>query len=687
MKPNLYSKRLLQSLEDFVQRMHILDLADDPKLVSQLVIKWTKGQPLLTKSLLDLILESSSKIVRGQEAIAVEKIVRNRLIKEFKQDNLTLAIRKLLYTKDLVRLLTKTGGKITSKEQTYLKRIQHELGLSHQQSKIISEQYLQSLHKLSIRNASTSSSIQKFNPDRDHSALRDSYQELILLVENSPIYEQLADTNTLSDNSNQRTFNLFKIVKSKSWWLLLIIPLLFLIIKRFSEQPETQTVSATDVNLAETKCAELNLVQSSRMSLGDKLLTNNQKYNNLNPASKIALYQAIAAFSNCEYTLAQDKFEQALKISKNNPEARIYLNNIQAITQENLKIAVSVPLGSDPGVAWEILRGTAQAQTEINQQGGIQGKLLLVQIVNDDNDPELVPQLAQQLVFDRSILAVVGHNDSNTTLAASSVYQKQGLVMVSPTSSSTKLSDIGSYIMRTTPSVAILANTLSSYALVSSYNKIVVCADSRSSASTSFAEEFIADINQNGGEIAAVECDFANQNFNPVPVIEQAVAQKADALLLATSVNGIDQAISLAQTNQNRLPLLGSHSLYTFETIKTGQAAVGEMVLSVPWLPEANSLANFTADATDLWGGQVNWRTAMSYDATQAIIQGLKQAQSRNELQSVLTNPDFSVKGTTGIFRFQQGDRLGQVLLAYIGKSPQDSDRYQFLRLQINRNQ
>ena len=241
------------------------------------------------------------------------------------------------------------------------------------------------------------------------------------------------------------------------------------------------------------------------------------------------------------------KFEQALSISKNNPEARIYLNNTQAITKENLKIAVSVPLVSKPGVAWEILRGIAQAQTKVNQQGGIEGKQLLIQIVNDDNDPELVSQLAPQIVADQDILAVVGHNDSNTSLAASDIYQQQGLVMISPTSASTKLSGIGNYIMRTTPSVAVLANSLSSYALVSSLNKIVVCTDSNSSASTSFATEFVADINQNRGEIIEIECDFAQENFNPVTVIEQAIAQSADALLLAASVKKIDQAVSLAQ--------------------------------------------------------------------------------------------------------------------------------------------
>jgi branched-chain amino acid transport system substrate-binding protein len=71
----------------------------------------------------------------------------------------------------------------------------------------------------------------------------------------------------------------------------------------------------------------------------------------------------------------------------------------------------------------------------------------------------------------------------------------------------------------------------------------------------------------------------------------------------------------------------------------------------------------------------------MAYDATEAIIEGLKQSNNRAELQSVLTNPSFSVKGATETFRFQQGDRTRKVQLAYVGKPQPSSKHYQFLPL------
>ena len=136
----------------------------------------------------------------------------------------------------------------------------------------------------------------------------------------------------------------------------------------------------------------------TQMSLGEKMLI---PYEQLPDAVKIAVYEASAAFSKCQYTTAQTHFQQALEIERNNPEAFIYLNNTQAIAQNNIddnfKIAVSVPFKNQPAVAQEILRGVAQAQLEINQRGGIDSKLLIIQIVDEREDRELMAKIAPKI--------------------------------------------------------------------------------------------------------------------------------------------------------------------------------------------------------------------------------------------------------------------------------------------------
>ena len=145
----------------------------------------------------------------------------------------------------------------------------------------------------------------------------------------------------------------------------------------------------------------------------------------------------------------------------------------------------------------------------------------------------------------------------------------------------------------------------------------------------------------------------------------------------------MDKALVVAQANQKQLPLLGNHSLYTYKTIKRGQNAIAGLVLPSPWLNDPTVDTDFALATQKYWGGQVNWRTAMAYDATEAIAQGLQTASTRSQLQSTLIQAEFIVDGATGRFQFERGDRLGQVQLAYIKKSAGKSARYNFSPLKI----
>ena len=67
----------------------------------------------------------------------------------------------------------------------------------------------------------------------------------------------------------------------------------------------------------------------------------------------------------------------------------IDLNNARITQEKSYGIAVSIPISSDVNRAEEILRNVAQAQTLLNQEGGFDGIPFKVQIIKDDNNPEI----------------------------------------------------------------------------------------------------------------------------------------------------------------------------------------------------------------------------------------------------------------------------------------------------------
>jgi len=402
---------------------------------------------------------------------------------------------------------------------------------------------------------------------------------------------------------------------------------------------------------------------SDRISLGNKILIGADT----TPQKKAG----VEAFAAKDYVTAAEEFEKSLRDRRNDPETRIYLNNAKAASNNPLKLAVSVPIGGNLDIAKEILRGVAQAQNEANQAGGINGRPIEVAIANDDNSPLIAEELAQAFVRDSSILAVVGHNSSNASLAAAPEYERGKLAMISPTSDAKQLSAAGDYIFRTVPSIRFQADTLSRYAVKAGKTKIAVCADSQAEYSQSLKAEFTSAMLADGGRVTPTNCDLAASGFNADTAVSQAIADGAEGLLLVPGVNRLSLALEVALANQRRLPLFASSAMYTFRTLKDGQDAVRGTVLTAPWHPAAFEGNPFPQQAEQLWGGRVNWRTALAYDAMQAIIAGLQQGNaSREGLQQALSRQGFATEGATGNIRFlPSGDRNGAALLIEIQPS------------------
>jgi ABC-type branched-subunit amino acid transport system substrate-binding protein len=55
-----------------------------------------------------------------------------------------------------------------------------------------------------------------------------------------------------------------------------------------------------------------------------------------------------------------------------------------------------------------------------------------------------------------------------------------------------------------------------------------------------------------------------------------------------------------------------------------------------------------------LWGGQVNTRSALTYDAAKVLIKAIEMQPepSREGMQTTLASPDFKADGATGIIEF-----------------------------------
>jgi ABC-type branched-subunit amino acid transport system substrate-binding protein len=345
--------------------------------------------------------------------------------------------------------------------------------------------------------------------------------------------------------------------------------------------------------------------------------------------------RGIDSFKQGNYIQAAQYFEIAVKNNRNDPEILIYYNNALARQNGNpLTLAVVVPAQKRTNSAQEILRGIAQAQNQFNQKNGFQGRLLEIVIADDDNNEGTAKLVAEELVQDKSILGVIGHGSSKVTNTALPIYTKAKLAIVSPTSTSINLQS--PVFFRTLPSDKSTAQKLAKYALQNNFKKIVIFCNPPDSYSGSIKEEFrLTFVRNKREEVVNPSCiNLATPDFNVAQEVQNLLGDPlVGAIALFPDTDHVQVAIDIAKkckelmdnlrksnSNIQQLKLLGGDSLYRPEVAN----AVEGLVLAVPWFRDAPKSKRFAQEAENQWGGGVSWRTATSFDATQAFIESFK---------------------------------------------------------------
>ncbi|MBD2353268.1 ABC transporter substrate-binding protein [Tolypothrix sp. FACHB-123] len=393
---------------------------------------------------------------------------------------------------------------------------------------------------------------------------------------------------------------------------------------------------------------------------------------------------AYKTFDSLRFQAGENKNVQGLRqtalAALQDPEVLIYRNNAFVNTrhQQNpifpiYTIAIAAPLNINSGL--DILFGVAQAQ-DVAVKNGIN---LQVVIANDRNQQKQAQQIATKLSQNQKILAVVGHYTSPNTCEALKVYSPNELVLISPTSTVVNLQGCttsNKVFFRTTTSTREEAKSLVQY-LVNDLRKPqpkVVIFYSKEWFSRDLTNEFETVIQSYQGKIL-LKVDLSDPNFDTSKLPDQ--VKEADALVLlpdgGTDGNKtLENAINIIKLNNGKKPILGANTLYLQEVIAQAKIATKSLFLQSEWHPKQCGAQEFAEQIRQYWGGDLNRRVALSYEAVQAIVQAIKNQDvgkpiDRKTIQQKLfetgINPDKAassdvLKGWKIIFK-ATGDREG----------------------------
>lgn len=331
--------------------------------------------------------------------------------------------------------------------------------------------------------------------------------------------------------------------------------------------------------------------------------------------------------------------------------------------QKEIVIGVAWPFETDNNLFNE---GIDFAVQEINSNGGINGREL--RLLKEDDGGELVKgmAIAESFVENKAIQAVIGHNNSNISIPASTIYDQAGLVMLSPASTAPDLTKNGfQHVFRNIPSDDEITRHLALYLAKQGYRRMAIYY-SDDSYGTGLANSF-EDHARSQGITIVDRFDYYTSPEDLRILHSRWQAYGLDGIFIAKIMPEGGQFILDAGKAGIKVPFIAGDALDSpLLTEIAGKAAEGTIIGSVfnPNL-DRPEVKKFVADFQVVHKEIPGAHAALGYDAVKMLAAAIEKSDLniRSSVAQELMNLG-TWTGIAGIHEFdKKGDDVGDLVV------------------------
>ena len=196
--------------------------------------------------------------------------------------------------------------------------------------------------------------------------------------------------------------------------------------------------------------------------------------------------------------------------------------------------------------------GAEMAVTEINQQGGLLGTPVeLIGHINKEAIPEISVQLAETLIVEDEVIALIGPNRSSHAAVVGPVAQQYRIPMVTTTATNPNVTNAGDFVFMASFTDSFQGAVMAQFAKSDlGMSTAAVITRSGDLYTEGIAEFFTRNFSQLGGEIVANEF-YAGERSDFTAQLTNIAAAKPDALFIA----GFTQDVALITQQARAIPL------------------------------------------------------------------------------------------------------------------------------------
>jgi branched-chain amino acid transport system substrate-binding protein len=277
--------------------------------------------------------------------------------------------------------------------------------------------------------------------------------------------------------------------------------------------------------------------------------------------------------------------------------------------------------------------GALHAVEEINEAGGLKGRLLELIIKDDHNDPETALKGDRELIRE-GVVAIIGHATSTMSSAAVHLINQEKILMIAPTASTTKLSGIDDYFIRITPVSDAEMSALAKVAINKlGLKSVAVIYDlSNKGLTETNLENFQTSYELLQGKVSAKIPFISGKTNEFSKLIQKTLGSNSDGIFLLAG--SIDAALICQQVRKlnSDIPIITIGWATTSDLIQHGGKAVEDLkfVQVIDINSQNPKFQKFAKQLKKKFQREPNFGAMYAYQAVYMLYEAMKHAPNLN---------------------------------------------------------
>lgn len=324
---------------------------------------------------------------------------------------------------------------------------------------------------------------------------------------------------------------------------------------------------------------------------------------------------------------------------------------------EEITLAVVGPQTGDNAEYGKSMKTAAQiAVDEWNEKGGVLGKQIKLVDFDDANSSEQAASIAEKIVGDPSICAVMGHFSSGVAMTAGEVYQEAGIALVNGSAAHIDYAKIGDCIFRNNAIYTTDANTMLQIMEFLGVKKFGIL-NPNTDAGVSITAA-VEDMMKRYGDKYTLELVepqlYEDGTVDFTATVAWFQQKGVEAVYSSGPYSATAPFIQQYRAKDKNVKFVMSAACFSKEFLNLAGADAEDVVLGTSFFygSDNEQVKKFTQKYTEIYGSEPSTFAAQTYDAAYAILYAIEKGQSaaRGDIVKNLADTDF--QGVTGKITF-----------------------------------